>query len=170
MVVFLLCLGIMYLIVQSPFGRTLVGIREREERMEMLGYNVWLHKYLAFIIAGGFGGLAGVLLSHLNGIVSPEDVILTTSVDALLMVVLGGSGTLVGGAIGAAVVVFLREYLSIYVTWWQYVLGGVYVLTILYLPDGLMGIPALFRQWRIQVGLRKDMKTVASESIESRLS
>jgi branched-chain amino acid transport system permease protein len=57
--------------------------------------------------------------------VSPEDVVLTTSVDALLMVVLGGSGTLVGGAIGAAFVVFLREYLSTLVLWWQYVLGGV---------------------------------------------
>ncbi len=167
---FIATLAALYVLVHSPFGLSLVGIRESEQRMRMLGYHTWLHKYLAFIIAGGFGGLAGVLLSHLNGIVSPEDVILTTSVDALLMVVLGGSGTLVGGAIGAAVVVFLREYLSIYVTWWQYVLGGVYVLTILYLPDGLMGIPALFRQWRIQVSLRKDMKTVASESIGSRLS
>jgi ABC-type branched-subunit amino acid transport system permease subunit len=62
------------------------------------------------------------------------------------MVVLGGSGTLVGGAIGAGVVVFLREYLSTLVPWWQYVLGGVYVLIILYLPGGLMSIPAQLRQ------------------------
>jgi branched-chain amino acid transport system permease protein len=73
-------------------------------------------------------------------------VVLTTSVDALLMVVLGGSGTLVGGAIGAGFVVFLREYLSTLVPWWQYVLGGVYVLTILFLPSGLMGIPERIRQ------------------------
>jgi ABC-type branched-subunit amino acid transport system permease subunit len=74
--------------------------------------------------------------------------VLTTSVDALLMVVLGGSGTLVGGAIGAAIVFGLREYLSTLVPWWQYVLGGVYVVTILYLPMGLMGLPALIRQPR----------------------
>jgi branched-chain amino acid transport system permease protein len=133
------------LLVSSPFGRSLVGIRERELRMRILGYNTWLHKYIAFVIAGGFGGLAGVLWAHLNGIVSPSDVILTSSVDVLLMVVLGGPGTLVGGLIGAGVVVFLREYLATLVPWWQYVLGTVYVLTILYLPGGIM---ALFKGGR----------------------
>lgn len=127
------------LLVSSPFGKSLVGIRERELRMRILGYNTWLHKYIAYVIAGAFGGLAGVLWAHLTGIVSPSDVILTTSVDVLLMVVLGGPGTLVGGLIGAAVVVFLREYLATVVPWWQYVLGAVYVLTILYLPGGIMG-------------------------------
>jgi branched-chain amino acid transport system permease protein len=145
---FVATLLILYVLVNSPFGRSLEGIREREVRMRILGYNTWLHKYIAFVIAGAFGGLAGVLWAHVNGIVSPEDVVLTTSVDALLMVVLGGSGTLVGGAIGAGVVLFLREYLSTLVPWWQYVLGGVYVLVILYLPGGLMSIPAQIRQWR----------------------
>lgn len=136
----------MYVLVRSPFGRSLAGIRERELRMQILGYNTWLHKYIAFIIAGGFGGLSGVLWAHTNGHVSPETVVLTTSVDSLLMVVLGGAGTLVGAAIGTAIVFGLREFLSTLVPWWQYVLGGVYVLTILYLPMGLMGIPSRWRQ------------------------
>jgi branched-chain amino acid transport system permease protein len=136
---FVASLAALQLLVNSPFGRSLVGIRERELRMRILGYNTWLHKYIAFILAGAFGGLAGVLWAHLNGIVSPSDVILTSSVDVLLMVVLGGPGTLVGGLIGATVVVFLREYLATLVQWWQYVLGAVYVLTILYLPGGIMG-------------------------------
>ncbi len=136
----------LYVLVRSPFGRSLAGIRERELRMQILGYNTWLHKYIAFIIAGGFGGLAGVLWTHTNGHVSPETVVLTTSVDSLLMVVLGGAGTLVGAAIGAAIVFGLREFLSTLVPWWQYALGAVYVMTILYLPMGLMGIPKRWRQ------------------------
>jgi branched-chain amino acid transport system permease protein len=155
-------LGILYVLVKSPFGRSLEGIRERELRMRILGYNTWLHKYIAFIIAGGFGGLAGVLWAHANGHVSPEDVVLTTSVDALLMVVLGGSGTLIGGAIGAGVVVFVREYLSTLVPWWQYVLGGLYVLAILYLPGGLMSIPARIRQSRTSAGSAEPIKRLAS--------
>jgi branched-chain amino acid transport system permease protein len=145
---FAVSLLILYTLVRSPFGQSLAGIRERELRMKILGYNTWLHKYLAFVIAGAFGGLSGVLWAHTAGIVSPENVVLTTSVDALLMAVLGGPGTLIGGVIGASVVLFIREYLSTLVHWWQYVLGGVYVLVILYLPGGLMSIPERIRQWR----------------------
>ena len=148
----------MYTLVHSPFGRSLLGIRERELRMKILGYNTWLHKYIAFIIAGGFGGLSGVLWAHTAGIVSPENVVLTTSVDALLMAVLGGAGTLVGGVIGAFIVFGLREYLSTLVPWWRYVLGGVYVLTIFYLPTGLMGIPARIRQRRISASKNEQTK------------
>jgi len=158
---FVATLGALYLLVKSPFGRSLVGIRESELRMRTLGYNTWLHKYIAFIVAGGFGGLAGVLWAFLNGLVGPEDVVLTTSVDALLMAVLGGPGTLIGGAIGAAVVVFIREYLSTLVEWWQYVLGGVYVLTILYLPGGLMGIPERIRQRRAQSAVAERTEAVS---------
>jgi branched-chain amino acid transport system permease protein len=151
-------------LVRSPFGRSLVGIRENELRMRILGYNTWLHKYVAFVIAGAFGGIAGVLWAHSSGLVSPEDVILATSVDALLMVVLGGPGTLVGSAIGAALVVFLREYLSTLVPWWQYVLGGVYVLTILYLPGGLMGLAERMRGWRTRTGKPGEAKELQSVS------
>ena len=160
---FTVSMALMYVLVRSPFGRSLAGIRERELRMQILGYNTWLHKYIAFIIAGGFGGLAGVLWAHTNGHVSPENVVLTTSVDALLMVVLGGAGTLVGATIGTAIVFGLREYLSTLVPWWQYVLGGVYVLTILYLPMGLMGIPARIRQRLASQGKDEDSKKLASK-------
>jgi branched-chain amino acid transport system permease protein len=157
----------LYVLVRSPFGRSLEGIRERELRMQILGYNIWLHKYLAFIIAGGYGGLAGVLWAHTNGHVSPETVVLTTSVDALLMVVLGGAGTLVGAPIGAAIVFGLREYLSTLVPWWQYVLGGVYVLTILYLPTGLLGILAHFRQRQTTEGKKEASAKLASKELAS---
>src|SRR5450830_1140977 len=160
---FAVSLVLLYVLVRSPFGRSLAGIRERELRMQILGYNTWLHKYIAFIIAGGFGGLAGVLWAHTNGHVSPETVVLTTSVDALLMVVLGGAGTLVGATIGTAIVFGLREYLSTLVPWWQYVLGGVYVLTILYLPMGLMGIPSRLRQRFASQGKSESSKRLATK-------
>jgi branched-chain amino acid transport system permease protein len=159
---FAVSLLLLYTLVRSPFGLSLAGIRERELRMRILGYNTWLHKYIAFIIAGAFGGLSGVLWAHTAGIVSPVNVELAFSVDALLMAVLGGSGTLVGGVIGAFIVFGLREYLSTLVPWWQYVLGGVYVLTILYLPTGLMGIPERIRQRRVRTGNREEGKEMAA--------
>jgi len=160
---FVAAMLMMYVLVRSPFGRSLAGIRERELRMQILGYNTWLHKYIAFVIAGGFSGLAGVLWAHTNGHVSPETVVLTTSVDALLMVVLGGAGTLVGAAIGTAIVFGLREYLSTLVPWWQYALGAVYVLTILYLPMGLMGVPRRVRAWLNSKDKKEDAKTLATK-------
>src|SRR4051794_4871756 len=159
--VFCVSLALMYTLVRSPFGRSLAGIRERELRMKILGYNTWLHKYIAFIIAGGFGGLSGVLWAHTAGIVSPVNVELPTSVDALLMALLGGSGTLVGGVIGTFIVFGLREFLSTLVPWWQYVLGIVYVATILYLPTGLMGIPERIRQRQAKSGNREGTKILA---------
>jgi branched-chain amino acid transport system permease protein len=158
---FVASLLLLYTLVRSPFGRSLTGIRERELRMKILGYNTWLHKYIAFIVAGGFGGLSGVLWAHTAGIVSPVNIELAFSVDALLMAVLGGSGTLVGGVIGAFIVFGLREYLSTLVPWWQYVLGAVYVLTIFYLPTGLMGIPERIRQRRALSGNRQESKKLA---------
>jgi branched-chain amino acid transport system permease protein len=160
--VFVVCLLAMFTLVRSPFGRSLVGIRERELRMKIFGYNTWLHKYVAFIIAGAFGGLAGVLWAHTAGIVSPVNAELPTSVDALLMAVLGGSGTLIGGVIGTFIVFFLREWLSTVVPWWQYVLGGVYVLTILFLPTGLIGIPERLRQRRGAIGERQQEELAPS--------
>jgi branched-chain amino acid transport system permease protein len=166
---FAVSMAAMYVLVRSPFGQSLAGIRERELRMQILGYNTWLHKYIAFIIAGGFGGLSGVLWAHTNGHVSPETVVLTTSVDALLMVVLGGAGTLIGACFGTAIVFGLREYLSTLVPWWQYVLGGVYVLTILYLPTGLMGIPERVRQ-NFKTRRKSELTSLASKELASESS
>ncbi len=131
-----LLLGIL---VRSPFGMTLKGIRESESRMRALGYNVWLHKYLAFIIAGAFAGFAGTLWAYYNGFVSPTDVQLVTSVETLLMVALGGPGTLAGPAVGAAAIVFLKNFVSVYTKRWLLILGAVYIGVILFAPRGIVG-------------------------------
>lgn len=126
-------------LVRSPFGLSLKGIRDSETRMRALGYNVWLHKYLAFILSGLFAGVAGVLWAWYNGFVSPVDVQLVTSVEALLMVALGGPGTLAGPAVGAAVIVFLKNFVSVYTKRWLLILGAVYIGVILFTPRGVLG-------------------------------
>jgi len=138
-VTFLVALGLLVLIVRSPFGMSLRGIRESEGRMRSLGYNVWLHKYLSFILAGAFAGLAGVLWAYYNGFVSPVEVQLITSVETLLMVAMGGPGTLVGPALGAGVIVFLKNFVSVYTKRWLLILGGVYICVILFAPQGILG-------------------------------
>jgi branched-chain amino acid transport system permease protein len=127
------------LLVRSPFGMSLKGIRESESRMKSLGYDVWLHKYLAFVLSGVFAGFAGVLWAYYNGFVSPVDVQLVTSVEALLMVALGGSGTLVGPALGAVLIVFLKNFVSVYTKRWLLILGAVYIGVILFAPRGIVG-------------------------------
>ena len=133
-------MGLLALVVRSPFGRALVGIRESERRMEVLGYDVWRHKYVAFILAGLFAGLAGNLFVYFNGFVSPSYLNILFSASALLMVILGGSGTLLGPAIGAAVIVGLENFISGYMERWVLVLGVIYVLVTLFAPSGLVGL------------------------------
>jgi branched-chain amino acid transport system permease protein len=127
------------ILARSPFGLTLKGIRESESRMRALGYNVWLHKYLAFVISGVFAGFSGVFWAYYNGFVSPVDVQLVTSVETLLMVALGGPGTLAGPALGAAVIVFLKNFVSVYTKRWLLILGAVYIGVILFAPRGVLG-------------------------------
>ena len=140
LIFFAVAVGALALIVSSPFGRALVGIRESERRMEVLGYDVWRHKYVAFILAGLFAGLAGNLFVYFNGFVSPSYLNILFSASALLMVILGGSGTLLGPAIGAAVIVGLENFISGYMERWVLVLGIIYVLVTLFAPNGLVGL------------------------------
>jgi branched-chain amino acid transport system permease protein len=135
-----ICTILLFLLIRSPFGKTLVGIRDSESRMKVLGYNVWLHKYLAFVIAGAFAGLAGNLYAYYNSFVSPNDVNLGRCMEVVLMVSLGGPGTLAGAGLGALIITFLRNVISIYTHRWLMVLAVIYVVTALYAPDGIMGL------------------------------
>jgi branched-chain amino acid transport system permease protein len=134
-------------IVRSPFGHTLVGIRESESRMRTLGYHVWLHKYIAFLISGAVGGFAGVLWCYYNSYVSPSDLDLAVGIETLLMVALGGRGTLYGATVGAAVIVLLKNLVSVYTQRWLLILGLVYVGTIRYAPEGIVGALRDWARW-----------------------
>ncbi|HKX37432.1 MAG TPA: branched-chain amino acid ABC transporter permease, partial [Burkholderiales bacterium] len=127
-------------IVRSPFGYALRGIRESESRMLALGYNAWRYKYLAFVLAAVFAGLSGALYACYNRFVGIEYLHVVRSAEALLMVILGGAGTLVGPAIGAALIVLLENVISNYTQRWLMVLGAIYVVVTLVAPRGLMGL------------------------------
>jgi branched-chain amino acid transport system permease protein len=127
------------IIARSPFGLTLKGIRDGELRMTALGYNVSLYKYTAFIIAAGFASTAGVLYVFYNRFVGPSDLGLVLSAKGLLMVILGGAGTLWGAAFGAALVTLMENLISTYTDRWVLVLGAVYVVVIMFFPKGILG-------------------------------
>ncbi len=127
-------------IVRSPFGYALRGIRESESRMSALGYNVWRYKYVAFVLGGLFAGLAGCLYVYLNRFVSPDYVHVVRSAEVLLMVILGGAGTLVGPAIGAGLIILFENVVSTYTERWLMALGVVYVLVTLFAPRGIVGL------------------------------
>jgi branched-chain amino acid transport system permease protein len=131
---------LMYILVHSPFGHTILGIRESELRMRTLGYNTWLHKYIWFIISGLFAGLAGGLFVYFNGFVSPASLNVAISADALLMVLLGGAGTLIGPVIGAGSLVLLENIVSAYTERWLLVLGIIFVFVRMTTPYGILGL------------------------------
>lgn len=126
-------------LVNSQFGLALRGIKQSSTRMRTLGYNVPLTLALAFTASGCVAGIAGVLGVYLNSFVSPTSVALAQSTKGLLMAILGGVGTLWGGFIGAGVMIALENLVSFYTERWALVLGGMFVLTMLYAPDGLLG-------------------------------
>ena len=139
-VVFALCAGAMALLVRSPFGFTLRGIRENEGRMKSLGFNTWLHCYLSYVTAGLFASVAGVMWAYYNGFVSPTYLELTASSELFLMVTLGGPGTLIGPVFGAGAIVLLKNVISGITERWLLILGAVYIITILAAPQGLWNL------------------------------
>lgn len=136
---FLAALGAFHVLVRSPFGLALQGIRDNELRMRSLGYNTWLFQYVAFIIAALFAGLAGVLYAFLVGAVAPGWAGVTPSAEALLMVIMGGPGTVIGPVVGAVVIISVSEIASMFTQRWMIVLGTTYVVVILFAPDGIVG-------------------------------
>lgn len=126
--------------VNSPFGLALQGIRENELRMRSLGYNTWLYQYAAFILAAVIAGLAGVLYAFLAGAMVPDWASITPSAEGLLMAIMGGPGTVAGPLLGAAIIVPGAQIAALFTTRWQLVLGLVYVLVILFAPEGIIGL------------------------------
>ncbi|MGH7776980.1 MAG: branched-chain amino acid ABC transporter permease [Candidatus Dormibacterales bacterium] len=139
LVVVVACALLLRAIVHSPFGLSLRGIRDNEARMRTLGYNVLLHKYIAFFISGLFGGIAGILFAFYNLYMSPTAIDFSHNGSVVLMAVVGGLGTLWGAIVGALVVVVMQQWVSIYFARWETLLGIIFVLTMLFARQGIWG-------------------------------
>ena len=155
LLVFVLALASMAVFVASPFGAALRGTRDQPRRMSALGYHVWMIRFVAFLFSGLWTGVAGLLYLYYNQFVSPQAVALTASAEALLMVISGGTGTLLGPVVGAGLVVVIKNVASAYIERWNFVLGAIFVLIVVFMPDGLVpGLARLARRatagWRPQ--------------------
>jgi branched-chain amino acid transport system permease protein len=146
--VFALVTLVVWTVGRSPFGITLRSIRESESRAESLGYNVAAYKLGAMMISGLVAGVAGIFAVWSIEFVSPASGSFVKSALAALMVILGGVGTLLGPIIGATVVLGVEHILSSYIERWPTVLGLIFIVVIIYAPNGLGGVGRDVRKWR----------------------
>jgi branched-chain amino acid transport system permease protein len=134
------CVAGYVLLVASPFGLVLRGIKGSESRMRSLGYAPGWHLYAAFVISGTLAGIAGVLYVHYNRFVNPVSASFPISVEAVLMAILGGTGTILGPFLGSVLILSLRNWVSSFMEHYNTVLGAVFIATVLWAPHGILGL------------------------------
>ena len=164
LVVFLVALFFIWRFSRSPFGASLKGARDQPRRMRMLGHNVWLIRWVTFVMAGFWASVAGVLYVYYNLFLSPHAISLQQSAEILLMAILGGASTLTGPIVGAAIITLVKNVVSTYVERWNTLLGTIFVVVIIFMPYGL--VPGCTQAWqRLRHGIktRKAARAAASE-------
>jgi len=149
LIVTLASLWLMARFVASPFGAALRGTRDQPRRMSTLGHDVWLIRWVTFVYSGFWGAVSGLLFVYYNRYIHPSSLALTSSAEGLLGVIAGGSGTLAGPVVGAAIVVILKNYVSAYIERWNMLLGFVFVFIVVFMPEGVVpGVRRLFLRWK----------------------
>jgi branched-chain amino acid transport system permease protein len=139
LIVLAVSLGLLYLVIKSPFGGTLQAIRDNPQRCEAVGINVRRHQLRAIVIGTFFAGIAGVLFVVLEKSVFPDLLFWTLSLEIFVMCLLGGWFTFGGPILGTAITVALRTFVGKYTEYWTLILGIILILLIFFLPDGVMG-------------------------------
>ncbi len=139
LVVFAICVGLMWLIVHSPFGKALQAIRDNATRAEFIAVRVWHYRYVAFLISGTFTGLAGVLWVPLNGLTTPDVFFWPFSGEIVFMTVLGGFRNFTGPIVGAVIFNYLKTYAVATTEYWQFLLGATLIVLVMVLPSGIVG-------------------------------
>lgn len=144
--------GLAALIVRSRIGKILVAIRQNEDLVGAIGIPAWKYKLFAFVVSAMYAGLAGAVYAHYQSFINPEIFGVAQSLDAILAVIIGGSGTIAGPVIGAFFVVFLPEYLRFADSFRLIIYGLVLVLATIFMPRGIVGLATRLaervRGWR----------------------
>jgi branched-chain amino acid transport system permease protein len=144
-----LAIALMAMFVASPFGAALRGTRDQPRRMSALGHDVWLIRWITFIYSAFWGAVSGLLFVYYNKYIHPASLSIQSSAEGLLGVIAGGSGTLAGPIVGAAIVMLLKNYVSAYIERWNMLLGFVFVFIVIFMPEGVVpGLRRLWSRWR----------------------
>jgi len=146
LVIFAVSFVLMAVFTESAFGSALRGTRDQPRRMAALGFDVWLIRWITFVYAGFWGAVAGLLYVYYHKYIHPTSLSITASAEGLLAVIAGGSGTLGGPVVGAALVMILKNYASAYVERWNMLLGLVFLFIVIFMPEGL--VPGTKRLWK----------------------
>lgn len=152
LIVTVVAIWLMAKFVHSPFGAALRGTRDQPRRMSALGHNVGLVRWLTFVYSGFWGAVSGLLFVYYHKYIHPISLSLTSSAEGLLAVIAGGSGTLAGPIVGAAIVMILKNYVSAYIERWNMLLGFVFVGIVIFMPEGI--VPGVRRWWASWRGRR----------------
>jgi branched-chain amino acid transport system permease protein len=134
------CIFLIHKIVHSRFGLVIEGSRSNEQRMQSIGFNTYRYRLTCYVIAGSMCGYAGALLGNFTNFISPEMMDWSASGELIFMVILGGSGTLLGPVFGAATFVILEEWLSNLTIYWQFIFGALLIIVVLFAKGGISGI------------------------------
>jgi branched-chain amino acid transport system permease protein len=152
--------------VRSPFGASIRGTRDQPRRMSALGFNVWLIRWITFIVSGFLGAVAGLMYVYYHQYISPHSLSLANSAEMLLMVIAGGAGTLSGPLVGAALVVLLKNVASAYIDRWVMLLGFVFIFIVMFLPGGIVaGVMRLARSRSFMAAAARGRKNKVEDAL-----
>ncbi|HXP30325.1 MAG TPA: ABC transporter permease [Stellaceae bacterium] len=139
LIFFVLCYWSLRRLINSPLGHVFIGVRENEPRMQAIGYRTRAYKLLSFTIGGTVAGFAGGLYAIFNGFISPDAIYWSASGDILIMVMLGGAGTLIGPVFGAGIFLLMKNLVSSYSEHWMFIIGSIFIACVLFFPGGIWG-------------------------------
>jgi len=154
-----LTIVIVYNIVNSAFGRALISIREDELAAEAMGVNTTRYKVMAFVISSALAGAGGVLLAHFDGYLNPKSFEFIKSFEILIMIILGGLGSIVGSVLGAIVLTIMPEALRGFAEYRMVIYSLLLIILMITRPQGLLGTTDLFRTWRRWRGSKRESET-----------